>query len=582
MKKTRAISAFALIAGASLALAACGGGGSGGSGSGGTGKSGGNASGLGGCNASTANTCNSAPVKDGGTLTYSIEKNIEHWNVDSATGNVFETVEVLDSVLPEAFNQSPDLGFAVDKRYVQSASVTKTDPQTVVYKLNPKAQWSDGTPFSAKDFIYQWKTQNTKDCPKCEPATTSGYDRVKSVEGSDNGKTVTVTFSKPFTDWQSLFTTMLPAHIAAKHGDMNTPAGLAKSFQWFDAHVPTYSAGPFKIDQFQNNKAVILTPNPKWQGDGPHLDKIVFRIITDASAEPAALQNGEIDFMYPQPELDLINQVKAMNGVSYVVSAGLNWEHFDLNLAKPELKNPALRSAIFTAINRKELKAKTVDQFTDNIKIDNSHVLVPGLDGYQDNVTTVSSHGQGKTDEAKKMLTDAGYKIAGGKLMTPSGSAFPALTCKYTSGNQIRKTECELIARQLKPLGISMSAKPISDLGGTLAQGQFQTIVYAWVGTPFPFAGAEQIWTLDGGNDFGKFDDPQVDKLLGQAAAQTDRQKAMKLLNQADKLITKGSYSLPLYQKPTMLAGSDKFANIRDNPSSVGPPYNTQEWGIRK
>ncbi|MGH3448257.1 MAG: hypothetical protein ACRDP4_11615, partial [Nocardioidaceae bacterium] len=159
---------------------------------------------------------------------------------------------------------------------------------------------------------------------------------------------------------------------------------------------------------------------------------------------------------------------------------------------------------------------------------------------------------------------------------------FPAISCKYTTGNSIRKTECNLIGRQLKPLGINMTTKPISDLGGVLDKGQFDTIVYAWVGTPFPFAGAQQIWTIKGGNDFGKMDDPKVVSLLAQAATQTDRQKAFTLLNQADKEITKNSYSLPLYQKPTMLAGYDKFANIRDNPTSVGPPYNSNEWGLRK
>ena len=108
-----------------------------------------------------------------------------------------------------------------------SASVVKTNPQTIVYQINPKAVWSDGVPISASDFIYNWQAQSGN--PKFKdvggkpflPAATSGYSQIASVTGSDGGKTVTVVFSKPYGDWQSLFsqaTPLLPAHIAQKDG----------------------------------------------------------------------------------------------------------------------------------------------------------------------------------------------------------------------------------------------------------------------------------------------------------------------------------------------------------------------------
>ena len=52
-------------------------------------------------------------------------------------------------------------------------------------------------------------------------------------------------------------------------------------------------------------------------------------------------------------------------------------------------------------------------------------------------------------------------------------------------------------------------------------------------------------------------------------------------LNAADKLITADAYSLPLYQKPTYLAIDNSLVNIRDNATSVGPPYNVQDWGVK-
>jgi peptide/nickel transport system substrate-binding protein len=52
-------------------------------------------------------------------------------------------------------------------------------------------------------------------------------------------------------------------------------------------------------------------------------------------------------------------------------------------------------------------------------------------------------------------------------------------------------------------------------------------------------------------------------------------------LNKADALLTADAYNLPLFQKPTFLAAYANLANIHDNATSVGPPYNVQAWGIR-
>src|SRR2546430_1090868 len=80
---------------------------------------------------------------------------------------------------------------------------------------------------------------------------TTGYDQIDKVEGSDNDKTVTVTFKTPYPDWKGLFA-VYPAQVAAKSGDLNTPAGLAKAYEAFKA-PPTWSGGPYKFGDFQKD-----------------------------------------------------------------------------------------------------------------------------------------------------------------------------------------------------------------------------------------------------------------------------------------------------------------------------------------
>ena len=569
----------ALVTGATVALAACGGGATG------RGSPRQTRSAFGACDANP-NTCNSAAssqLRQGGQLTYVIEKNIANWNLLSNEGNVFHNNEVLKAVLPYTFVMQPDLTVTMNNDLLDSAKVTNSSPETIVYKIRPTAVWSDGAPITADDFVYNWKLQNGHDCPGCSVFTTAGYDQVRSVVGSDNGKTVTVTLTKPFTDWKQLWSggsPIYPAHIAAQHGDTKTAQGLAASFTWFGANVPTYSGGPFQIDNVKNNESVTLVPNPKWSGTRPKLDRLIYRIITDANQEPTALQNREVQVIYPQPQVDLVQQVRRIPGVSSFVGLGLSWEHFDFNLQNGYLNDPALRTALFTAIDRQAIINKTVGQFATKVKPLNSHNFVPQESSYED-VISETGQGSGNLAKARQILVTAGYKIDGDQLKTPIGLTVPPLRMRYTIGNQVRQVECELFAQMVKPLGITVQVTPTDDLGATTSRGDYDIIVFAWVASPFPYANAVQIWGTGQGNNVGRYSNPDVDRLITAAGSQTDESVAKETLNAADRRLTKDAYVLPLYQKPTFIALYDNIANVRNNSTVDAPPYNVAQWGFR-
>jgi peptide/nickel transport system substrate-binding protein len=595
---------LALAAGLTLALAACSS-----SGGGGGGSNKGSSAGLSSCNTQgKANTCNSAATKSGGTFTYVLEKNIQQWNVQDTNGNTFENGEALEVVLPQVFVPLPDFTVAVNKDLVTSATQTSTGPQTLVYKINPKAAWNDGTPITADDFVYYWRTNDGKDCPPppasdstqtkgCLPQSTAGYDRIKSVTGSDGGRTVTVVMAKPFSDWKQLFGAgypLYPAHIAeklsgAKAGDAAhmTAAQMTQGWQYFQKNPPTKypTAGPYKMSQWVDNDHATYVPDPKWWGAAkPSLQRLIFKVISDATQEPIALRNNEVQGIYPQPEVDLVNQVKSIPNVTYNIGNGLQWEHFDLNLHNPVIgKYPALRQAMFTAISIKDIMSKTVAQFDPSVKQLGNHNYVPGQAGYQD-LVTATGQGSGDLAKAKKYLTDAKFTGAGSALKAPDGTAVGPFNCRYTTGNQIRQSECQILQSDLAGLGVKVTIKPIgaADLGTVLAGHQYDIIVFAWVASPFPTANAQQNWVTAGGGNFGGYSDKKVDSLIAEAVGTTDQSKAAALLNQADKIMADAAYVLPLYQKPTFLAVQTRFVNMRNNSTNVGPPYNTAEWGLKK
>jgi peptide/nickel transport system substrate-binding protein len=531
------------------------------------------------CN-TAPNTCNTGTPKAGGTVTYVLEKTIPGWNVNTANSAVFELAEVEDGVLPAVYNAGPDLKPFLNTDLVTSANQTTTGGvQTITYNINPKAVWSDGSPIDYADFVYNWKVNSPTYCPNCGAASTAGYVNIKKMVSSNGGKTVTVTMATPFSDWESMFGSMLPEHIAALHGSVTTPKGLAASFTWFDKNQPKYSGGPYLITGYTAGTSVTETPNPKWYGAvKPTVQSVIFRIITDQTQEVPALQNHEVDSIYPQPNLAIVQAAKQLQGVSTDLSTGLVWEHLDLNEANQFLKDLSLRKAIFQAVNVKAIIARTVGQFAPQIQPLGNHMYLPGQPGYVNNLTG-TGQGSGNIASAKQILTAAKYTGVGSTLKTPAGKAV-TLRCLYTAGNTLRQSECQIIQSELDQLGIKVSFQTSTDLH-ELGSGDFDMAIFAWQGTPYVVAGAQQIWELKGGGDYGKNVDPAEEKLINEAAVSTDPATTIKLMNEADVKLTADNYVLPLYPKPSFIATSNNVVNVRNNATSVGPPYNVQAWGLK-
>jgi peptide/nickel transport system substrate-binding protein len=289
-----------------------------------------------------------------------------------------------------------------------------------------------------------------------------------------------------------------------------------------------------------------------------------------------------VDAIYPQPNTDVLQAVQGLgSSVQYNLGEGLVWEHYNLNEKNTFLADKSLRQAIFTAINREDILNRTIGQFVPGASTMGNHIYVPGQPGYQDN-TTASGQGAGDVDKAKQILTDAGYTGVGSNLKTKSGKTV-TLSCTYSEGNPYRQTECEIMQSTLKALGVqNVKLRTTADLS-ELDTGNYDIIVFAWVGTPYPVAGAQQLYTFNGGVHFAFTynKDPQAEKFINEAFGETDQTKVQSLLNQADKLLQTDAFELPLYQKPTFLAAKTDIVNMRDNATSVGPPYNVQEWGVK-
>jgi len=547
MKNLRSVRWIVLVLGLMLVAAACGGGGGGG----GSGK---------------------PATKQGGTLNYGADQEPTGFNNNTSKDNGTSVANVMINVLPQAFHLTPDFKVAMNTDLLDSAEQTSSQPQTIVYKIKQNAVWSDGTPVSADDFIYLWKNLNgtIKDN---DVASTTGYDQVQSVTGSDNGKTVTVVFKQPFSDWRSLFCSgnfILPAHYVSKQpGGWNT--GLDKNPQ----NIP--SAGPFKVQNYTPGQSLTLARNDQYFGKKASLDSIVFRFLPESTTQPAALQNNEVDMIYPQPQLDMVQQVKALPDVTNQINLGPTFEHLDFNFKNQFLSDVAVRKAIATGINVDELVKRTVGQFASQVKPLGNRLWMPFQEPYQDHF---GQYGKGDVAGAQKLLDAAGYTKGSDGIYTKGGKKI-SVRFSTTAGNKLRETQGELFQAQMKQVGIDIKIANLDSqklFGDALPNGNFDIADFAWVGGPFAVSGNRDIYRSGAGSNYGQYANPKVDQLFAQASAEFDANKAAELLNQIDQVVTDDMATIPLYNKPTFLAFRNTFVNVSDNATQDGPFWNSNTW----
>ena len=545
-----------------------------------------------GCSSSTGSSSSSSGstshVKSGGTLTYALDEDVPGFNSLAAADNEFVLAQILDQTLPRVFVVQPDLKPVLNTEVVTSATVVKSNPQTIVYKINPKAVWSDGVPISADDFIYNWQAQSGsakfKDVggKPFLPAATSGYSQVASVTGSDGGKTVTVVFAKPYGDWQSLFSQanpMIPAHIARK-------VGFNSGFQNFGPAVQV-SGGPYEIQSYTKGEDLVEVRNPHYWGPPGALSKIIFRFILSDDQQPPAVQNGEVNIVNPVlASIPFLDSVKSIPNFTVKVQPALEFQHMDFNEANPYLALSSVRHAIAYGTNRQEMITRIVSPLTTAITPLDNHLIMPTEPGY-----AASDNGYGSFDpaKAKSLLQQAGMTMGADGYFHPNfgpekGQDF-TLSISTTSGVQVRSEIEQLFQADMKAIGIKINIQNYSanTLFGTIGpKSEFQIIEFAWVTSPFLSANQSiycSYTSAECGDNWDHYADPKVDQLLDQALSTIDPTQATAVYNQVDKLLWSDMVTLPLFQNPDLFGWSSNAANIVPNTSNIGIPWNADTWG---
>jgi peptide/nickel transport system substrate-binding protein len=514
----------------------------------------------------------SASAKKAGTLVFGAEQGGgPDWCLNLVLDvdcNAFWNVVFQTPVIRGAFLFTPQFTYKPD---LISKYKLQKSPMRVTYYIRKNAKWSDGVQVTGKDWKFTWQTAtNPKYKEHIDPL---GWEDIRSVTG--NGKVVKVTYKRNFAAWRGLFSYVLPQH-ALQGTDMLTV--------WNDCicnpkkgNAPIGN-GPFLLTRFDRGSGVTLTRNPRgWYGKRAKLDSIVFRFITNTNSEIQAIRSGEVDAIYPQPQLALAD-LRNQSGLRVVTHLGLQWEHIQIQQGakgNPLAKQKWLRQSLMSAVNRAAAARALYGTLNPSVGPLQSLVRLKGEKGYS------NDFGKWNYSIAKvnQMMNAHNCSKGGDGIFRCSGTKV-SFDFASTTGNALRALAFTIFQDQAQKAGIEFrnGFVPAGTLfGSKLPAHDFDLAMFTYLVTVDPHY---NVSTLSCGNpgNYTEYCNRTATNLLARSDRELNDAKRLALIKRVGKIVANDIPMIPLFQRPTYLVYKTSVKGMVDNASSQGPSFNAENW----
>ncbi len=449
----------------------------------------------------------------------------------------------------------------------QAKEIKKSDDhKTYTITLRDDIKWSDGKPVTAGDFEYAWKRA-------VDPKTASQYvyifdpvlnaneiaagkmDKDKLGVKATDDKTLVVTLRAPCAYFDELlsFTAYFPVRKDIVEGNDS----------WTQDPKTYISNGAFKLKDWSHKESITLEKNPNYYDkDKIKLDTLKFVLLEDDSPRLAAYQNDEISFCYTIPVEEIATW---QDKPDFKILPDLSTNYCIFNTSKKPFDDVRVRKAFSLAIDRNYI----ADKITKKAQAPAGAFVPTGLQDEDsskqfrevggDYISIKPEDYEKNVAEAKKLLAEAGY---------PDGKGFPSVEY-ITNPASLNNATAEALQNMWKTelgVNVTISQQEWSVFLDTRNKANFQ-IARGGFGVDFNDAVSMlDLFVTNGGNNSGKYSNPEYDKLIEQIKATDDNKVRMPLLHQAEDILMRDMVVAPQTYRTRIVLLNPKVKGYYQSP----------------
>ncbi|MFG2294790.1 ABC transporter substrate-binding protein [Streptomyces sp. NPDC048603] len=487
--------------------------------------------------------------------------------LEPANTNEVQGGKVLDMVFRGLKRYDPKTGAAQD---MVAEKIETTDSQNFTVTLKDGWKFSNGEPVTAESFVDAWNYAadvRNKQNNATFFSNIMGYDDVHPASGEPKSKTMsglvvkdpktfTVALKDKFSTWpQTLgyqaFSPLPKSFFTDHDGWLAKPVGN----------------GPYTVESYTKGTAMQLRAWDGYTGpDKAQNDGVDLKVYTDNNTAYTDLIAGNLDLVDDVPASQLKN-VKSDLGDRYINQPALITQTLTFPLYDPQWGKPGtekVRQGISRAINRPEI-TKQIFQNTRSPAMDWTSSALGAAGGFKDMCGELCTY----DPAAAKKLIEEGGGLPGGKM---------TITSNVDTGSH--RTWMDAVCNSINN---ALGQGPVCTVNpvGTFADFRNQTTNFKLTG---PFRSGWQgdypliqnflqpLYYTGASSNYGKFSDPEFDRLVDEANRESDTAKAIATFQDSEKILAAQMPSIPLWYQNGSAGYSERLTDVELNQFSV-PVY---------
>jgi peptide/nickel transport system substrate-binding protein len=307
----------------------------------------------------------------------------------------------------------------------------------------------------------------------------------------------------------------------------------------------------------ETDRDVVLERAASYWGPLPHIERIRFAVVPDATTQALELQKGSADVAVNALTPDMIDALKRKSGLVVEDGPGTRLNYIVFNMRDPILKDTHVRQAIALSINR-PLIIHTL--YRDQARLAES-ILPPQHWAWSED-TEKHPYDPAK---ANALLDAAGYRRGAGGVRFHLGMK--------TSTDETVRLLSVIVQQQLAQIGIAVDLRSyeFATFYSDLTKGTFQMAPSRWIGGNeqpdiFHYAYSQASFPPHGSNR-GFYANQALDALLDDAAATNDQARQREDYEKVQQILARDLPSINLWYLDTVVIHNKRLANVHTSPS---------------
>ena len=525
--------------------------------------------------AAPADAASADTAEDGDYKVLNVGRMAELFDMDSTIATEADCLEIISAIIEPLFITAAD-GTPVNA--LCASYETNEESTEYVFHIREDANWMNGVPVTADDFVYAWRRL-------VDPVTASEYSFMMEVAAVKNAtpiisgelpieelgvsavdsKTLKVELDHPVSYFLNLMT--FPSFCP-----INEAFATELGSEYALGADKLLCCGPFYMSAWDvGGNTYQLKKNPSYyDADKVNLDEINFQIIKDPQQTMLAYENGTLD--YVRLSGDQIVKYQTMDGFTRIEEGYLWYLSPNLNPKSEEyscgLENENLRMAIALSYDKDVICYEILQDGSTPADFAIPNRLAIGPDGKDFRETsplylqTDKAKAQEYWEAAKEELGVDEVTI---ELLYDDSDSTPLIA-------QFLQSEIE---NNLPGVHINLKSQPKKSRTELMQNREYQLGLTRWgpdYADPMTYL---DMWTTGSTYNYGEWSNEEYDKLIADANGDLANryEERWEALKQAEALVMEHAVILPVYQKGTAAMVRPGITGLAFFPVGVGTIY---------